>query len=313
MITNQVYSKDRVNVDTSIDLRYDTSENNRDEILKNRYQTRVRLGLIFDFSEDLSLVGLVSSGESYTSDWSTVKDLKDQDTNLEAPRLFARRLYLEKKFSGSKLQVGAIPTVKNKVSITGFDSSGWVDGVRYEKSSKNERSVYEIVVGSIDDLENPDLFSRNRTLNYFEIEISTRLLEDLTGEVKFEKFMEESYFQGTLEQDLKFFGEDILTITSEYLYNLDRSVGNYNIGAGFDPFNFFLNQYKGNVKVQLGHVYSNEENGLRSELNDNFYTYGHVNYVSMKGKFSKKSRFKWFVNSFFGDDDRFNAGINLSF
>ncbi len=296
-----------------LDLRYDTSKNEQKEVLKSRYQSRIRLGANINLSEGLSLVGLISTGDSYTSDWYTLKDLTEQDSRIESPELFMRRLYLEKKIDKIKFQFGGIPTVKDKVSITGLDTSGWVDGTRFEMKSVDEKTIYEVVVGSIDGLDNPDFFSRNKKVNYFEAEISRKLYKRLVGEIKFEKLSEKNYIQGTFEQNVKLVDDNIVTLAMEYLHNTDQRIGNYTASVDFDPLVFFDNKYKEYVTMVLAHIYSNEELGLRTELNDNFYTYGYINYIGMKGRISKNGAMRWFVNSFFSDETRFNTGVNLSF
>ncbi len=307
------FAQEHFDFNPRLDLRYDTSKNEQKEVLKNRYQSRMRLGANINLSESLNLVGLISTGDSYTSDWYTMKDLTEQDSKMESPELFMRRLYLEKKMDKIKLQFGGIPTVKDKVSITGLDTSGWVDGARLEIKSMDEKAIYEVVVGSIDDLENPDFFSRNKKVNYFEAEVSRKLYKRLVGEIKFEKFGDKNFIQGTFEQNVKFVDENIVTMTMEYLHNPDQKVGNYTVSVDFDPFGVFCSKYKEYVIIELAHIYSNEELGVRTELNDNFYTYGHINYIGMKGKISKNGAMKWFVNSFFSDETRFNTGVNLNF
>ena len=127
----------------------------------------LELGLTGDHQRGLRLVTLVGSGDSFTSQWSTLYDLEaDEQRPLE---LSMRQVYLHHLSSVGRFSLGVIPLVKEFVSGTSMDSDGWVRGARAVFYVPNGGEL-EGVTGAVDRINQPSAFQRPTRWNYHEIE-----------------------------------------------------------------------------------------------------------------------------------------------
>ena len=164
----------------AFDFRWDTRYDNIDlGAEKDRLQGSVRLGLTVDVWSWVELVGFASTGDSYTSRWTTLYDFVEGGSDADFS-IYFRRLYLQRAWDFGRVQIGAIPPIKNIASGTGLNAAGWVDGGRLELYLGS--LTLEAVTGSIRDLDTPDLFSRGLTWNFAEFEATWAVVPDLTLE-----------------------------------------------------------------------------------------------------------------------------------
>lgn len=307
-VTTEIMDID-FDLDTDVGVRYDSQPG----ISKERMQQRIRMGFTLDYRGTIQLIGLVSTGNDFDSDWQTIYDLNSDDTRLNSPKPFFRQLYAQMKFKGGRVQLGAIPPIKNKTSATGLDKSGWIDGVRVERYFGRE-GVIEIVAGSIGDVENPNVFSRDRDLDFFEIEISEKLFERVFGEVKFEHFKGRNFLQGTMKYDLPILGNKLVSFAAEYIQDINQNSANsYSVGAETDLLRLLNNALEGRLEVGAKFVYVDKSMGERGRLNDSFYIFGQHFEFNLAGKLTKSGNLKWFSNYYLGQEKRFNLGIQLKF
>ena len=165
----------------SLTLRFDSRY---DRIDGGRQAHRLQNSALVSFTTDLvggvQLAGMAVTGDDFTSRWHTWYDLRDGDTERMA--LALRQLYLQRWFGPIRVQAGSLAPVKGSVSTTGLEDLGWIDGVRVEAHG-SKGSVVEVVAGALTDPDEPDLFLRQRRLDYGELEVGQQLPGGLGAEV----------------------------------------------------------------------------------------------------------------------------------
>jgi hypothetical protein len=291
--------------DAQLGSRYDYQNHGT----KNRVQDLVRMGFTVDIFGKFELVGVVGSGDSFSSQWQTFKDLKNPESTIQAPSIHFRQLYIQKTSKNALFQFGTIPTVSKVVSATGLSDYGWVDGARAERSF--DRGIVGVVVGSINDINNPNAFTHKRSLNFFEVEVTREFFDHLSAELTFERFQDNNYIQGQLKYDLEKMGSKMVTFTTEYLRDLDTGGKAYTVSAEADLLHLLLNRYDGRLKVAVGFSYVDPKLGVRGQLNDEFVSYGNQAQIILRGDITNNGRLGWVSKNYIGEISRFNVGVTL--
>lgn len=116
---------------------------------------------------DTDLVVMAVTGDDYTSRWSSYHGLSDSD-QTDPMALSLRQLYLERWLGPARVQAGSLAPIKGAASTSGLEDLGWIDGLRAQAEVASGL-VLEGVGGSLADLDTPDLFLRQRSLNYGEL------------------------------------------------------------------------------------------------------------------------------------------------
>ena len=157
----------------SVTLRADTRYDNIDwGDERDRLQNSALVAFTLDLFWDVDLAAMATTGDDFTSRWATYRDLQGGDPERMA--LSARQLYLQRWFGPVRLQAGSLAPVKGAASASGLEDLGWIDGVRGEVHAESG-FVVEVVGGSLTDVDEPDLFIRERALDYGELELGTPL------------------------------------------------------------------------------------------------------------------------------------------
>lgn len=152
----------------SLTLRFDSRYDRIDGGAQaNRLQNSALVSFTLDLAAGVQLAAMAVTGDDFTSRWHTWYDLRDGDTERMA--LALRQLYVQRWFGPLRVQAGSLAPVKGSVSTTGLEDLGWIDGVRAEVHSSGG-GVVEVVGGSLTDPGEPDLFLRQRRLDYGELE-----------------------------------------------------------------------------------------------------------------------------------------------
>ena len=215
-------------VQLRVETRYDNVDQGR---VRDRLQGAIRLGLRANFNNVFDLVTFLTTGDKYTSRWSTFRNY----AGAEIPdplNLHLRQVYLQVLRDDFRIQAGAIPPVKNVVSPTGLEPVGWIDGARFEWFNASNGTV-ELVIGRLGSLDTPNAFARPlpfidpSILNYFELEISQQVGTHFRIEASAEHFIE-PYIRG----EIRFIAKRGIEAFAEALFNLDHeaiNTGRYTI------------------------------------------------------------------------------------
>lgn len=289
-------------------FRWDTRYDNVDlGAEKDRLQGSVRLGLTIDVWSWFDVVGFASTGDSYTSRWTTLYDFIEGGSGADFSVYF-RRLYLQKAWDGGRVQLGAIPPIKNIASGTGLNASGWVDGGRLELYWRT--LTVEAVTGSIRDLDTPDLFSRGLTYNFAELETTWDIASNLTLEATAEWLADEIYLRA--EGRVSPWPGHDLEIRGELIANVHRAVPAGDVALVFDPVQWATGE-PDRLVVQLHYRYLDPDIGLRGALVDDFFIYGHAATIEMEGHLLAEGAVHWFSRAIFAHQPRFLVGLGLRF
>ena len=284
-------------VDLRFDTRYDNIDNGR---IEERLQGAIRLGLRVDFNGFMDLVAFMSTGNKFTSRWSTLRDYNGgQDADPLAPRI--RHVYLQKVYKHFRIQAGAIPPVKNVVSPTGLEPVGWIDGARFEWYNA-ESSAIELVIGRLGSLRTPNAFARPtpflspQKINYVELEASQQVTEQIRLEGSAEYF-KDPFLRGEIRLNTK---SDIETI-AEALVILDSRVFKTGLTVQFDVLKTLFDGQPDRLTLMVNHAYKDDAIGLRGQLADDFFTFGHSVTIKPAGTLSKLWGLRWAVEAIFAE------------
>lgn len=273
----------------------------------SRVQATARLGLRVHLLPRLELVSLVSSGPTYTSSWTTIHNRDGSEA--DDFRLYARHLYLESRLARLRLQLGTIPPVKGVVSSTGLRALGWIDGARadYDYGS----GIVEIVAGQISDLDNPNTLTRDKGFNYLEVEISQSIADWLIAEASVDYLDPSPYARSELRA-VKLWGpRGDLGAAAEGFVNLDNGALSYRVSGAADILDLALQRYPKRLAVEAAFGFVSSRIGLRGELSDDFYTFGHYVTVKASGVISHRHGLRWFVKNTIAAPWRFDAGLTF--
>lgn len=258
--------------DLRVDARYDVIDGGA---VRDRFQTALRVRQRVGLGEVVEVVAFVATGDEFASRWVTLHDFRPGRSATDPFRPHLRQLYLQVARPRYRIQAGAIPPVKAVISPTGLDPVGWVDGVRFEWYNAPEGTV-EMVIGRLGSVASPSLFARPSPflqpdrLNYFEMEVSQQIVPWLRVEGSTEH-LRDPYLRG----EIRWMPDVALELFTEALYNTDTGAVNYGTTLALDPLAVLLGRYAGRAELALNHAYKGEGIGLRGELADDFFTFGH--------------------------------------
>lgn len=298
--TAQKISFYRVTAET----RYDNLDWGRE---RNRIQSALRVWTHVDLGKGLSARVLGSSGSRFQSRWSTA-------TDFEPPRerdfmsIYVRQLYLQYDHESWRIQMGVIPPIKNAASSTGLEASGWLDGIRLT-NELSDGFVVEIVAGGLNNLDEPNAFTRPRELNYAEIELTKQFDDRFGAELSAEVVDRDAYSKVEFSYKPT---ENWPKFVSEVLLNASNKTVSFGLSAQQDLNKWIDGRTNSGVNVFLLYSYIDEKIGLRGTLADDFYAFGHAFKIEVEGPLSRKSGLGWFARQVFMSPSRSTAGIRVS-
>lgn len=298
--TAQKISFYRVTAET----RYDNLDWGRE---RNRIQSALRVWTHVDLGKGLSARVLGSSGSRFQSRWSTA-------TDFEPPRerdfmsIYVRQLYLQYDHESWRIQMGVIPPIKNAASSTGLEASGWLDGIRLT-NELSDGFVVEIVAGGLNNLDEPNAFTRPRELNYAEIELTKQFDDRFGAELSAEVVDRDAYSKVEFSYKPT---ENWPKLVSEVLLNASNKTVSFGLSAQQDLNKWIDGRTNSGVNVFLLYSYIDEKIGLRGTLADDFYAFGHAFKIEVEGPLSRKSGLGWFARQVFMSPSRSTAGIRVS-
>lgn len=275
---------------------------------QNRIQASLRIPFDINLFEDYYLIGLTSTGSSFTSRWETVKDFRISGENRRF-NLNLRQLYLQKEWENSRIQLGSIPTIKGKVSSTGLGSNGWIDGGRFQFNISS--AIFEFVGGSLTNLNTPNFLDRDFILNYFETEISKSLWENTITELSYERLGKDDYVRGEYRVDIYPSSQNYFQLTLESFVHLNNSSVSYGITFESDLLKWFNGNLEEYAELKIYFSHTDEKIGTRGFLTDDFYRFGNTLTTELNGKISDDKKIKWFFENYISKEPRFLIGLRI--
>lgn len=276
--------------------------------IQNRIQASLRIPFGINVFDEYYIMGLTSTGSSFTSRWETVKDFRVTGENRRF-NLNLRQLYIQKEWENSRLQIGSVPTIKGKVSSTGLGSNGWIDGGRFQFNVFS--AIVEFVVGSLTDLNTPNFLDRSFKLNYFETEISKKVGDNTLAELSYERLNKDDYLRGEYRVNIYPSDKNYFQLTFESFVHLNNYSISYGITFESDLLKWFdenLEEYA-ELKVYFNHT--DERLGTRGFLTDDFYRFGNTLTVEATGKITPDKKIRWFSENYISKDPRFLIGLRI--
>ncbi|GLS27652.1 hypothetical protein [Marinibactrum halimedae] len=240
-------------------IRYDLREDR-----PSRTQYRLRWFPHYQFTnENWSLHGFVVTGDDFSSNYNTLGS--GEDRSLEF-----RHLYTRIKHNNGKTELGVIPPYKGRVSSTGLSKDGWITGLRHVHSWK-KFGLMEWVIGSLDHLDEPSVFKRNRKINYLEMEFSSSEYKGFRYELAYEAMLEDHFIRGEIRKSLfnTTFSKNT-TWAFEFVQNIEKSALKLIVSMEAE-----LPSAIGDIDWFSYYTYVDEDFGERGELTEDFINFGH--------------------------------------
>jgi len=259
-----------------------------------REQYRVRWYASIDFDSRWSLHTFAVTGDEFSSSYNTFGE--SHDFNL-------RRLYMRYQNGRNKTEIGVIPTYKGRISSTGLSKDGWITGVR-RVTAVGTSALFEVVVGALDHLNDPNSLQTLDELNYVELEWSQDINEHWSFELGLEHMLEDNFFRTELRHNHSQFGEYIF----EVINRLDNGRVKVNLST---EQTFTISDY--DIDVFALYSYVNDNFGPRAELTEDFLDTGQAMMLELEGALVKAYDLDWFVKAeAYEEQSRFQVGIKFT-
>ena len=257
-------------------------------------QYRFRWDPEYSFNEQWSLHAFVATGAAFPSAYNTFGERDD---------LHVRRFFGRWTQGDHKLEFGAIPPYKGRVSSTGLSDEGWIRGVRGVFAVGRDR--LEFVAGDLSDLRASNALSSPYDLNYYEVEYSGQINDAISYEIGGERMFDENYLRTELR----------LTTKSDYAWSAEivhgfKSGATKNVLSFLAPFSF---QY-GALEWFTYYSYVPVDFGARAVLTEDFLSFDHAFGTLFEYRDNRLARLKWFAEFESGDArDRIKLGFEFDF
>ena len=274
----------------------------------NRLQGALRVIFVLNTVGGVELVGLVSSGNKYNSRWSTLHTFNDDDRSLG---LNVRRLYLRRAFEHFRLELGSVPPVKGRVSSTGLNPAGWIDGGRVVADYGSGQ--LEVAAGSFRDFRTPNFFNRAAGLafNYLEVELSQRVFKFLSVEASGEYIEQTPYLRGELRLDLEPLLGHNVELVLEGLVRTDNGAVVYGPTLAIDLLGLWSPTLDDYLTFKTFYSVVDDDIGNRGIQTEDFFSTGRTVTLWLKGKIHRG--FKWNVRAVAGDFTRLTVALTFKF
>ena len=275
--------------DGDISLRLDDSSNSS---RREQYRVRFKPGFVFD--EQWSMHAFVATGVSFSSAYNTFGG-RDE--------LHVRRLFGRLTRGNNKLEFGAIPPYKGRVSSTGLSDEGWIRGVRGVVALGDDR--LEFVAGDLSDLRASNALSSPFDLNFYEVEYSGRVNDVVSYEFGGERMLDENYVRA----EIRLTSQSDVAWSAEVVHGFDSNSAK-SVLSVLAPFSF----EHGELEWFTYYAYVPQEFGLRAILTEDFLGFGHA-FGTVVGYQSKNlARIKWFAELESGESrTRAKVGVEIGF
>lgn len=258
----------KLDVSTRFDTRHEKDP---------RYQYRIRWYPQISFSEQWSWHAFAVTGDDFSSSYNTFGANQNHQFKL-------RRLYARHSSSLGKTEIGVIPTYKGRVSSTGLSKDGWITGIRNVTNTSGGK--FEVVIGELDNFDEPNAFKSVGDIDYFEMEFSSAINENYSFEVAFERMVDANFISGEIRYQLN--QHHILAL--ELVDRLDNNT-NKLVASVEGPATFL----GASAEYFFYYSYVSEEFGTRAELTEDFIDVGHAASLEIQGELVPEWGLDWFT------------------
>lgn len=274
-----------------------------DQVKSSRYQMQVSADVEYSLTGEansgLKVVSLIGSGESFTSQWSTIYDF---ETNEQSPLdLSMRQLYLHYLGQKGRLSIGVIPPVKNYVSNTSMDGDGWIRGARVVLYVGKDGEL-EGVTGAVDHLNNPSVFQAPTKWNYHEFEWTQYWSKGFRTELGALLLQKANITRGELRYGSMGWGNMHYEWSGELLY--DFKVKRY-------AYDIMLIVKKDLYRLKLEYSLIDEDFGTLGRLVNDYFSLGAVQMAALDGPLIWDN-LKWFTR-FYHSEDVYRSMVGISY
>ena len=268
-----------------------------------QYQSSVRYNISFvkdSTAGDWNLLGLLGSGNSFTSQWNTMLNLLAPGP--EEHPFVMRQVYLQHVANRWRTQIGVIPPVKGIVSNTSLDKDGWIPGGRLVVPIAKEGAL-ELVAGGLHGIDEPGFVQAWAPINYGETEWTHHWNDAFRSELGATTLNEEWYVrtEGRYTTGGK---ARPLTMAFELMHKLQTSAWAYDASIE-TKFN--------RIRTRIEYSYVAKDFGLLGKLSNDFFALGHLGMLAWKGPLGDKKKLSWFAKAYVGETEfRANGGVVAS-
>ncbi|MGE9292593.1 MAG: hypothetical protein ACQKBW_03185 [Puniceicoccales bacterium] len=267
-----------------------------------RARIHYSLGIAATEIGDVKLKGLAGTGGRFIASWVNLVSTMGQPVTSRPFNM--RQIYLQYDYEGWQVQGGVLPPNGGDVTDLGYDSDGWMRGGRVTAPLGEGR--FEAVTGIIDNLNDPNAFNSWGQWNY----LGTKFIQplpwyELQGWLAYEYLEDNSYIDFELQREWDLDDGIKLLGQAEALYNFTTPSWAWGASARLQT------EY---VNVILEYSYVNPDFGLRGELSEDFFTFGHRLDFELNGDVPFVKGLNWFVMTDVAEQlVRVRAGFNFGF
>jgi len=284
------------------DYRYDFDTG---EVVRDRLQYQVGLSFLISLAQgkdggEFQFGGLIGTGNGYTSPWNTVANFNNDESGNH--QINVRQIYAQWEYERWRTQLGVIPPVKGKVSETSLDKDGWIRGGRLIMPVRRQ-GQFELVVGTLDSLDDPNAFQPWAKANYYEVEWTHDWSKGWRTELGGVRLDKDRILRGELRYTATIFGART-ELAGEVLRNVQSRVWAHD---------WSIAQRLGSVTLMNEYAYVPKELGLLGALSNDFFTFGHLWVLGVKGPLSTEGGLYWFGRNYLGEVRiNFKLGVGYS-
>ena len=264
-------------------------------------EANVTIKLISDVNGLFKVVAIAGTGDGFIDSWDTFVG----DDDGYQPTINLRNLYIEKTFAEIyKVQFGALNPEEGILRSGGFWSTGWIDGLRAK--AETSMGTVSVTLGSLGDLDEPSIFSRDTELNYAEIKVSKKFFETLLLEAAYENLNEVHYAKFGANYDFEIASDRVVKLILEYI---SSSEGGYKSVVGVESDFYKLITGRGSdVKIRLSWQHVDEDFDLSKRPATSFWTQpGDTLMVEASGPIKKEWDLSWYAQF------RINESVDKSY
>lgn len=242
----------------------------------SRFQYKLGLSPTLQLDSNWSVHAFALTGDDFASSHNTINA---NSTNT----FYLRRLFTRYQNGDNKTELGILPTYKGRISSTGLSKDGWIQGLRQVVAF--DAGKLELVAGELSDTRASRAIGLAERINFFELEFSSSLDNELSYELGFERILQANYARVELRyaaQSMPEYGIEIISKidTLDYKYVASLSTE--------------LNLFSQPSEVFVYYAFVDEGFGQRAELTEDFLSTGHGFAAELESTFTAQSSLRWF-------------------